>query len=146
MVGLYKADHRTVFTSDGFYPTGDLVRIDAEGWLFPAGRIADVIKTKGANVSRLEVESALNALPDVALALVTALPDAQAGALVAAAIVPAPGAMPDEAGLRAALRGQLSSFKIPRRIVFVAHDDIPRTATGKVKLHALAELISSRML
>jgi acyl-CoA synthetase (AMP-forming)/AMP-acid ligase II len=145
LAGFYKTDRRAVLTPDGFYPTGDLVRIDAEGWLFPAGRIADVIKTSGANVSRLEVEAALMALPEVTHAVVTGLPDAQAGALVAAAVVPLPGATPDEQALREALRGRLSSFKIPRRIVFVAEDDIPRTATGKVRLHALAGLIQARL-
>jgi acyl-CoA synthetase (AMP-forming)/AMP-acid ligase II len=145
LAGFYKADRREVFTPDGFYPTGDLVRIDDEGWLFPAGRIADVIKTKGANVSRLEVEAALLALPEVAHAVVTGLPDPVAGALVAAAIVPTLGAAPTEESLRAALRGQLSSFKIPRHVVFVIEDEIPRTATGKVKLHALAELIAARL-
>jgi acyl-coenzyme A synthetase/AMP-(fatty) acid ligase len=145
LAGLYKAARRDLFTADGFYPTGDLVRIDADGWLFPAGRVADVIKTRGANVSRLEVEAALLALPEVRQAVVTGLPDAAAGAWVAAAVVPAPGANPTEQGLRAALRGQLSSFKIPRRVVFMTEDDIPRTATGKVKLDALVEAIGARL-
>jgi acyl-CoA synthetase (AMP-forming)/AMP-acid ligase II len=145
LAGFYKADRRAVFTVDGFYPTGDLVKIDAEGWLFPAGRIADVIKTKGANVSRLEVEAALTALPTVAQAFVAGLPDPDAGTLVVAAVLPAAGAAPSEQDLREALRGRLSSFKIPRRIVFVAEDDIPRTATGKVKLPALTELIAGRL-
>jgi acyl-coenzyme A synthetase/AMP-(fatty) acid ligase len=145
LAGFYKTDRRAVFTPDGFYPTGDLVRIDAEGWLFPAGRIADVIKTRGANVSRLEVEAALIALPEVTQAFVTGLPEAAAGALVVAAVVPPPDATPTEQALREALRGRLSSFKIPRRIVFVGEDDIPRTATGKVRLHALAGLIQARL-
>jgi acyl-CoA synthetase (AMP-forming)/AMP-acid ligase II len=145
LAGFYGKRRRDVFTPDGFYPTGDLVRIDEDGWLFPAGRIADVIKTKGANVSRLEVEAALMALPEVAQVVVAGLPDDGAGQLVVAAVVPAPGAAPNEQGLREALRDRLSSFKIPRRIVFVRDDDIPRTPTGKVRLHALAELIEGRL-
>jgi acyl-CoA synthetase (AMP-forming)/AMP-acid ligase II len=145
MVGLYKKRREEVFTPDGFYPTQDLARIDADGWLYPAGRLGDRIKTKGANVSRLEVEAALATLPQVAEAVVAGLPDPEAGEMVAAAVVPAPGATPDEHALRQALRATLSSFKIPRRIVFIAADDIPRTATGKVKLSELRDLIAARL-
>jgi acyl-CoA synthetase (AMP-forming)/AMP-acid ligase II len=65
--------------------------------------------------------------------------------MVAAAVVPAPGAGPSEEGLRAALRERLSSFKIPRRIVFVTDDDIPRTTTGNVRLFDLAGMIGAHM-
>jgi acyl-CoA synthetase (AMP-forming)/AMP-acid ligase II len=145
MTGFYKVDKRAVFTPDGFYPTHDLVRIDADGYAFFVGRTGDMIKTKAANVSRLEVEAALNGLPDVELSLVAGLPDPDLGEMVAAAVVPAPGTHPSEEVLKAALREQLSSFKVPRRIVFIAHDDVPRTATGKVKLTDLAGLIASRL-
>ena len=104
MTGFYKVDRREVFTPDGFYPTKDLVRIDADGYAYFVGRTGDMIKTNSANVSRLEVEAALNALPEVELSLVAGLPDAELGEMVAAAVVPAPGAHPTEDGLRAALR------------------------------------------
>lgn len=145
MTGFYKVDRRTVFTADGFYPTKDLVRIDADGYAYFVGRTGDMIKTSSANVSRLEVEAALNALPEVELSLVAGLPDPEVGELVAAAVVPAAGATPTEEGLTAALRERLSSFKIPRRIVFITHDDVPRTATGKVQLYELASAIGSRL-
>jgi len=145
MSGFYKRQRAEVFTPDGFYPTGDLVRIDADGFLFFVARRGDMIKTRAANVSRLEVEAAMNALPDVALAVVTGLDDAAFGQLVAAAVVPASGANPTEDSLRGELREVLSSFKVPKRIVFVAEHDIPRTATGKLKLHELAQMISQRI-
>lgn len=143
--GFYKKGRDEVFTKDGFYPTGDLVRIDADGWLYFVARRVDMIKTKAANVSRLEVETALRALPEVDLAIVAGLPDPDYGVIVAAAVVPAPGARPTEEGLKAALRDALSSFKIPRRIAFIGHDDVPVTATGKIKLFEAAELIASRL-
>ena len=65
--------------------------------------------------------------------------------LVAAAVVPAAGTSLTEESLRAALQDRLSSFKIPRRIVFITHDDVPRAPTGKVLLFELANLISSRL-
>lgn len=145
MTGFYKVDRREVFTPDGFYPTRDLVRIDADGYAYFVGRTGDMIKTNSANVSRLEVEAALNALPDVELSVVAGLPDPELGEIVAAAVVPAKGAAPSEGGLRAALRETLSSFKVPRRIVFVSHDEVPRTETGKVRLFDLAEFIASHI-
>ena len=143
MKGFYKVDPRSVFTPDGFFPTQDLVRIDADGYAFFIGRIGDMIKSNSANVSRLEVEEALNALPDVELALVTGLPDADLGEIVAAAVIPAPESSPTEDSLRARLRETLSSFKVPRRIIFITHEDVPRTPTGKVRLFELAKLIAS---
>jgi acyl-CoA synthetase (AMP-forming)/AMP-acid ligase II len=145
LAGLYKTDRSAVFTADGYYLTRDLVRIDADGWLYPAGRLDDMIKTRGANVSRLEVEAALTALPGVESAIVAGLPDAEQSKRIVAAVVPSAGANLTEEGLRAALRASLSSFKVPRRIVFIARDDIPRTATGKVKLVETAGMIAARL-
>jgi acyl-CoA synthetase (AMP-forming)/AMP-acid ligase II len=145
LAGLYKQRRSEVFTPDGFYPTRDIVRMDEDGYLFPVGRRDDMIKTRGANVSRLEVEAALNALPDVAMAVVAGLPDAEYGKLVVAAVVPAEGASPSSEALQSALRASLSSYKVPKRIVFVSETDIPRTATGKVKLSETAALIAGRL-
>ena len=128
-----------VFTPDGFYPTGDLVRIDADGYLYFIARRGDMIKTKAANVSRLEVEAALLRLPEVDLPIVVGLPDPELGQRVVAAVVPAEGAAPSEEALKKALRGVLSSYKIPRQIVFVSHEDVPSTATGKLKLFETVE-------
>ena len=144
MTGFYKKPRAEVFTADGFYPTGDLVRIDADGFLHFVARRNDMIKTRAANVSRLEVEAVMNALPEVRLAVVTGLDDAEFGQVVAAAVVPAEGCSPNAGSLRLALREALSSYKVPRRIVFVEEADIPRTATGKLKLAELGELILSR--
>lgn len=143
MTGLYKVARDQVFTADGFFPTQDLVRIDAEGYAFFVGRTSDMIKTNSANVSRLEVEAALNALPEVDLAVVAGLPHPELGEMVTAAVVAAAGCEPTEAELQVALRETLSSFKVPRRIVFVSHDDIPRTPTGKVRLFELTELVEA---
>lgn len=145
MSGFYKRPRSEVFTPDGFYPTGDLVRIDADGYLFFVARRGDMIKTRAANVSRLEVEAAMNALPDVALAVVAGLDDAEFGQLVAAAVVGRPGTSPTEETLRKQLRETLSSYKVPKRIVFITEGEIPRTATGKLRLHELAQMISQKI-
>ena len=143
--GFYKRDRSELFTADGFYPTGDLCRIDAEGYLYFVARRNDMIKTRAANVSRLEVEAAMRALPGVELPVVAGLADAEFGEIVVAAVVPTPGTTLDEESLRAALRDTLSSYKVPRRIIFITHDDVPRTATGKIKLFETAHMIASHI-
>jgi acyl-CoA synthetase (AMP-forming)/AMP-acid ligase II len=140
MSGFYGKRRCEVFTPDGFYPTGDLVRIDANGFLTFVARRNDMIKTRAANVSRLEVEAALRDLPDVANCAVTGLPDEEYGQIVAAAVVLIDGAKADTDMLRQMLRESVSSYKIPRRFVFVREEDIPRTTTGKLKLNELPGL------
>lgn len=144
MKGLYKRLNSEVFAPDGFYPTGDLVRIDKDDCLFFIARCNDMIKTRAANVSRLEVEAAFAELPEVEVAVVTGMDDPDFGQIVAAAVVPAKDCSPNENSLRIALRETLSSYKVPRRIVFIEESDIPRTATGKLKLHELSQLIEQR--
>lgn len=145
MSGFYKLPREQVFTEDGFYPTGDLVRIDEDGYLFFVARTGDMIKTRAANVSRLEVEAALRELPGIDTVVVTGLPDAELGQRVVAAIVPEAGKLLDEQALKTALRERLSSYKVPRNIVIVDAEDIPRTATGKVRLFAVADMIRARL-
>jgi len=145
MQGFYKRRREEVFTADGFYPTRDLASIDADGWIYPAGRIDDMIKSRGANVSRLEVEAVLAALPGVRAAVVAGIADPEFGKAVVAAVVPAEGAGLTEDGLRQTLRATLSSYKVPRRIVFITEGDIPRTATGKVRLNEVAAMIARRL-
>lgn len=145
MSGLYKVEREKVFTADGFYPTGDLVRLDADGHLYFVARRGDMIKTKAANVSRLEVEAAMRRLPGVELPIVVGLPDAELGQRVVAAAVPAPGAVLSEEAIKAGLREVLSSYKIPREIVFIGHDEVPRTATGKLKLFELGDMIAAQI-
>jgi acyl-CoA synthetase (AMP-forming)/AMP-acid ligase II len=145
MSGFYKVERRKVFTPDGFYPTGDLIRMDADGHLYFIARRGDMIKTKAANVSRLEVEKAMAVLPGVELPVVVGLPDPELGQMVAAAVVPAADAALTEEALKTALRETLSSYKVPRRIIFITRDEVPQTATGKLKLYEMAQFIASRI-
>jgi acyl-CoA synthetase (AMP-forming)/AMP-acid ligase II len=145
MSGFYKMSPKDVFTSDGFYPTGDLARLDAEGYIYFVGRRGDMIKTRAANVSRLEVEAAMRGVPGVELPIVVGLPDPELGERVVAAVVPAKDASPTDESIKTALRAVLSSYKIPREIVFITHDDVPRTTTGKIKLFELAGMVAARI-
>jgi acyl-CoA synthetase (AMP-forming)/AMP-acid ligase II len=145
MSGFYKMSPKDIFTRDGFYPTGDLARLDADGYIYFAGRRGDMIKTRAANVSRLEVEAAMRGVPGVELPIVVGLPDEELGQRVVAAVVPANGASPTNESIRTALRAVLSSYKIPREIVLITHDDVPRTTTGKIKLFELAGMVAARI-
>lgn len=145
MSGFYKRSRSEVFTIDGFYPTGDLAKIDDEGWAWFLGRRGDMIKTATANVSRHEVEAALLKLPGVKWAYVAGLPDEELGQLIAAAVIAADGAPMTAEGLRAALKEQISSYKIPRRIAFITEDEILMTSTGKLNLSAMSDLLAAKV-
>ena len=119
------------FTQDGWFITGDLGRIDADGFLTIVGRQKDLVISGGYNIYPKEVESVIDALPGVRESAVYAAPDADLGEAVAASVVlEAPDANDTETIL-AALQGVLARFKIPRRIEIL--DALPRNAMGKVQ-------------
>ncbi|MFN4116958.1 MAG: AMP-binding protein, partial [Inhella sp.] len=123
------------FTPDGYFRTGDLGRLDADGYLFLVGRAKDLIISGGFNVYPAEVEGHLNELPGVAESAVIGLPHADFGEAVTAVVLAQPGALLDEAALIVAMRQRLAAFKCPKRIVFAA--ELPRNAMGKVQKNLL---------
>ena len=145
MMGFYKVDPATVFTPDGFYPTHDLVRMEEDGHLYFVARRGDMLKTAGANVSRLEVQMALGAVPGVDLPIVLGLPHPEMGQLVVAGVVPKEGQTPSEDYLKAELRKSLSSFKVPRHIVILDADEVQWTPSNKVKLNEMADVIAGKI-
>lgn len=150
MKGFYKVDPARTFTRDGFYPTGDLVRVDEDGYLFYVSRMGDMLKSNGANVSRLEVEGAINALPGVDVSVVVGLKDPEIGQRICAAVVPEPGAELSEQGIKDALNKVMSSFKVPKHVIFITSDDIIWTgkdvaAGQKIKRVAMEPMIAERV-
>jgi acyl-CoA synthetase (AMP-forming)/AMP-acid ligase II len=139
---MYKRERADVFDADGWYHTGDQGSF-RDGLLFFTGRLGDMIKSGGANVTPREVEVALEAYPEVELALVVGLPDAERGQLVTAVLVPAPGAAVDVDEIRARLRKELSGFKVPRRFVLMTRDEVPWLPTAKPDKRKLVELLQS---
>lgn len=109
--------------------TGDLCRIDADGYLYVVGRMDDMIKSRGERVAPREIEEALLELPGVREAVVVGVPDAVQGQAIKAFVVPATGAAPSEGELRQALRGRIEPRLIPSRIEFRAA--LPLGPTGK---------------
>jgi fatty-acyl-CoA synthase len=122
----------------GWYHTGDLGSLDAEGFLAIVGRARDVIRTGGETVAPVEVEAAVGAHPSVAEVAVIGLPDPAWGEVVCAAVVLRPGAELDLPNLQAHCANRLARFKVPRQLVVV--DALPRTAaTGQVQRTLLLE-------
>jgi acyl-CoA synthetase (AMP-forming)/AMP-acid ligase II len=134
MEGYYGRERHETFTPDGWYRTGDLFHTDVEGFFYFTGRHGDMIKTAGANVAPREVEAAiLDAFGLVAH--VVGIDDAERGQVVAAAIrTREPVA---EADLHAALRERLSAYKVPKRYLFLADEDVPMLSSGKLDGRAL---------
>jgi acyl-CoA synthetase (AMP-forming)/AMP-acid ligase II len=135
--GLLRRERHEVFDADGWYHTGDWGWFDDAGELHFTGRRTEMIKTRGMNVAPREVELALESLPWVSRASVVGLPDAEHGQVVGALIARAPDAEPPS-DVPAALKGLLSSYKIPRRIRVVSADDVPLLANGKLDRAAVA--------
>jgi acyl-CoA synthetase (AMP-forming)/AMP-acid ligase II len=142
MQHYHKRSREECFDADGWFHTGDLVRVDDDGFFYFLGRRGSMIKTAGANVSPIEVERAILAVSGMA-AHVLGLPDSERGQIVAAVVVIPDGARLDVAALREELKAELSSFKIPRRIVGVRAGEIPLMSSGKVDMRRLAELLDA---
>ncbi len=135
--GYWKKPEETaaVFVEDPaggapWFRTGDIVSIDAEGFVRIVDRIKELIITGGFNVAPSEVEEALRHHPDVVDAAVVGLPDERSGEQVVAVVVLREGATLDAEGIRAVAREHLTAYKVPKRVV--AADDLPRSLIGKV--------------
>ena len=113
-----------------WFRTGDIVTIDADGFVKIVDRIKELIITGGFNVAPSEVEDALRSHPSVADVAVVGLPSDHSGEEVVAAVVLAAGAELDEQGLRDYLRPSLAAYKVPQRVVAV--DELPKSLIGKV--------------
>jgi acyl-CoA synthetase (AMP-forming)/AMP-acid ligase II len=127
---------------DGWLMTGDLGRIDHDGFLFIVGRNKEMIISGGFNVYSREVEDALFRVNGVADAAVFGLQDDQWGEIVAAAIVLQPGQIPDAATVTAGLNDLIAGYKKPREIFFLR--ELPRNLAGKVDKGALKALTSHK--
>lgn len=110
--------------------TGDIVRMDSDGFVVIVDRIKEIIISGGFNVMPSEVEEALRRHPSIDDAAVVGLPDASSGEQVVAAVVLAPGAELDSEAVREFLRDQVAAYKVPKRLFIV--DELPKSLIGKV--------------
>jgi long-chain acyl-CoA synthetase len=121
---------------EGWLRTGDIGRLDAEGYLAITGRLKELIIVGGENVHPGEVEAVLSAHPAVAECAVLGAPDRQRGEQVVAFVVIRPGEEAGERDLRAHCRERLAGYKVPRKFLF--EESLPKLPTGKVDKGRLA--------
>lgn len=121
---------RAALDEDGWLRTGDVARVDDDGYLYIVDRLKDMFISGGENVYPAEVERALHTHPDVAECAVVGVPDPTWGEVGRAVVVPRAGARLTEAELLDHLDGRLARYKIPRSVVLC--DELPHNASGKL--------------
>ena len=138
-LGYWRKPDKTALElrDDGFFISGDLGRIDADGYVHIVGRAKDLIISGGYNIYPKQIETEIDALNGVLESAVFGVAHADLGEAVAAAVVPLAGAELDADELIRALEPTLARFKLPRK-VFVL-DELPRNAMGKVQKNILRE-------
>ena len=134
-----------VFDEDGFYHTGDGGYLDERGHLFWEGRLTDIIKTAGANVSPREVDEAIESCPGVKRIGTVGVPDDTRGEIVVACIVPVEGASLSQEDVTAFLKSRLASYKIPRQVLLFGDHEFPLTDNEKPKKGELREMACQRL-
>jgi malonyl-CoA/methylmalonyl-CoA synthetase len=125
------------FRDDGFFITGDLGKIDPDGYVHILGRGKDLVISGGFNVYPKEIESEIDAMPGVIESAVIGVPHADFGEGVTAVVVCNKGAQVDEPTVLKALDVRLAKFKMPKRVIVV--DELPRNAMGKVQKNILRD-------
>ncbi len=141
MPGYYKDAARTAEATDaaGWFYTGDLAALDANGNVLFRGRSKEMVKTGGINVAPAEVEELLQSHPAVRLAAVVGIPDPQRDEILAALVVLQPGASVAPDALRAFCRERAAAYKAPMVVEVVADAEMPLTDTGKVSKRLIQE-------
>ncbi|WOS65445.1 malonate--CoA ligase [Sinorhizobium fredii] len=135
--GYWRMPERTAaeFTTDGFFISGDLGKIDRDGYVHIVGRGKDLVISGGYNIYPKEVEGEIDQLDGVAESAVIGVPHPDFGEGVTAIVVCKPHAALDESAILGALKDRLARYKQPKRIIFA--DDLPRNTMGKVQKNVL---------
>jgi fatty-acyl-CoA synthase len=145
MLGYIGIPLDEVLDEDGFLNTGDGGFLDDEGRLYWEGRLNDIIKTGGANVSPVEIDTVIAKCPGVKVTKTVGIPDELLGELVVACIVPADGTTLSEQEVRDFAKQELASYKVPRRVLFFEESELELTGSAKVKSSELRELAAKRL-
>ena len=141
--GASSEQNAKTFTADGYFCTGDLGRLTAEGDLQFVARDSEMIKRAGINIAPAEIEEMLQQHPGVAAAGVAGAPDPTKGEIIVAFVVPAPGTTVTADELRAHCRALAASYKTPDRIE-ICHT-LPLTTTGKLLRRELTQMAASTL-
>lgn len=145
MLGLHKRERSETFTPDGWYRTGDAGRFDEDGHFYFTGRMGDLVKTSGMNVTPREVEAVLEEQPEVAMAFVTGIDHPERGQDVVAAVALRPGESLTGDEARRRVKAELASYKVPRHVaVFGGQAELPMLESGKLDRRRLAAMLAER--
>lgn len=125
---------------EGYFRTGDGGRLDEQGRLHWQGRLNDIIKTGGANVSPLEIDEAIRALPGIKISQTVGVPHETLGEMVVSCVVFHADAKMSEDAVRERLRTVLASYKVPRRIIGIDEQQLGLTGSAKIKTSELRVL------
>jgi malonyl-CoA/methylmalonyl-CoA synthetase len=132
---------RAEFSADGWFKTGDVGRIDRNGYVHIVGRAKDLVISGGYNVYPKEVEAELDAVEGIFESAVFGVPHPDFGEGVTAVVVAKPGAVLSEEAIIDSIRTRLARYKVPKRILVV--EELPRNAMGKVQKNALRKMFAA---
>jgi fatty-acyl-CoA synthase len=130
---------------EGFFRTGDGGYLSPEGVLFWEGRLSDIIKTGGANVSPIEIDEVIRDIPGVKIAATVGVPDELLGELVVTCVVPHKGQSLTEDAIRGQAKQKLAAYKVPRRVLFFEEHELKTTGSAKIKTADLRQLAVERL-
>jgi fatty-acyl-CoA synthase len=145
MIGYLGIPLDETLDSEGFLRTGDGGWFDDQGRLHWEGRLNDIIKTGGANVAPVEIDTVMKKMPGVKAVQSVGVPHDLLGELVVACVVPHDGAGLTEAGVQGFAKETLASYKVPRRVLFFAEEDLELTGSSKIKTADLRKMASKRL-
>lgn len=145
MRGYYKVAPELAVDANGFFRTQDGGRLDADGFLHWTGRLSNLIKTGGANVSPVEIEGALAKFEKLRVGLPVGVPHPTLGEALVVCAVATDGVTVDEAAVRSFLRERLAAYKVPRKVLFFSADELSYTGNQKIQIGPLREKALERL-
>ena len=145
MMGYIGKPIEETFDDEGYFCTGDGGYVDEQGRLFWEGRLTEMIKTGGANVSPIEIDAVIATFPGVKITQTVGVPHDLLGEMVVSCIVAQDDSTLDPGALTRFLKQRLASFKVPREILFFREEELAVTGSGKVKFRQLRELAARRL-
>ncbi len=143
--GYLKSPPEDMLDAEGFIHTKDAGYFDEEGNLYWKGRLGDIIKTGGANVSPAEIDAAIVEHESVQTSFTVGIEHDTLGEIVVSCIVLRDGFSADEDGIRAFAKQTLASYKVPRRVLFFSEEELPMTGSNKIQRPELKKLVKERM-
>ncbi len=143
--GYLKTPPEETVDREGFFHTADAGYFSPEGNLFWKGRLGDIIKTGGANVSPTEIDAVIQQHPSIQSVFTVGVPHNTLGEIVVSCVILREGHELDEEAVRRFARQSLASYKVPRRVLFFSEEELPMTGSNKIRRPGLRKLASQRL-